>query len=161
MQLLDLVVEFEITPENTYNMDETGFVMGNAQSRRIIDIVRHPRDLKGPLFPADLKDLNLPPKVRIQDGSREFTTVICCICADGTALDPAIIMKAQDMQDSWFSDVDGAPDNIPFGVSPNGWTDSSKALGWLEHNFGPKVYQNKKQRESGGCPFRWPYSTCQ
>ena len=129
MQLLDLVVEFEITPENTYNMDETGFVMGNAQSRRIIDIVRHPRNLKGRLFPADLKDLNLPPKVRIQDGSREFTTVICCICADGTALDPAIIMKAQDMQDSWFSDVDGAPDNIPLEFHQMDGRIAAKPLG--------------------------------
>src|SRR5436190_20582710 len=78
--------------------------MGNAQSRWVVDIIRHPRDLKGRLFPADLKELNLPSGIRVQDGSREFATAICCICADGTALDSAIIMKAQDMQDSWFSD---------------------------------------------------------
>ena len=94
--------------------------MGNAQSRRIIEIVRHPCDLKGRLFPADLKDLNLPPKARVQDGSREFATVICCIRDDGTALDSAIIMKAHDMQDSWFGDINGVPDNILFGVSTNG-----------------------------------------
>jgi hypothetical protein len=67
----------------------------------VIDIIRHPRNTSGRRFPVDLKELHLPPGTRIQDGSREFSTVICCICADGSYLDSAIIMKAQNgMQDS-------------------------------------------------------------
>ena len=82
-------------PKDTYDVDETGFVMGNSQSRRVIEIIRHPWDQSGRLFPADLVELQLPPGTRIQDGSREFATVICCICADGSFLDSAIIMKAK------------------------------------------------------------------
>jgi len=44
-------------------------------------------------------------------------------------------MKAQNMQDAWFRNLNGVPSNILFGVSPNGWTDNSKALAWLERNW--------------------------
>jgi hypothetical protein len=112
--------------------------MGNAQLRRVIEIIRHPRDQHGRLFPADLQVIQLPPGTRVQDGSREFTTIICCICADGSFLDSAIIMKAKNgLQDSWFQDIVGIPESILFGVSLNGWTDHSKCLAWLKHNFGP------------------------
>ena len=132
------MVEHEVKPQNTYDVDETGFVMANTQSRRVLEIIRHPRSADGRLFPADMKDLQLPPGTRVQDGSREFATVICCICADGSYLDSTIIMKAiNGMQDSWFSKMDDVPSNILFGVSPNGWTDNSKAMAWLKHHFGP------------------------
>ena len=45
----------------------------------------------------------------LQDGSREFATAICCVCADRTFLDSAIIFKAQD---SWFTDMAGVPENF-------------------------------------------------
>jgi len=112
--------------------------MGNTQTRRVLEIIRHPRDTSGRLFPANLKELQLPPGTCIQDGSHEFATVICCICADGSYLDPVIIMKAKnELQDSWFKNLDNVPSNILFGVSPNGWTDNSKAMSWLERHFGP------------------------
>ena len=120
-----------------YNTDETGFVMGHAQSQRVIEIIRHPRDKNGRIFPADLPELNLRGGQTLQDGSREFATAICCVCADGTFLDSAIIFKAQNLQDSWFTDMAGVPKDFLFGVSPNGWTDTSKALAWLERSFGP------------------------
>ena len=71
-----MVIEFEIKPKNTYDVDEPGFVMGNIQSRRVLNIIRHPRDVSGRLFPADLKELQLPPGTRVQDGCREFVTVV-------------------------------------------------------------------------------------
>jgi len=40
---LDLVTEFEVVPNDTYDADETGFVMGNIQSQRVLNIIRHPR----------------------------------------------------------------------------------------------------------------------
>jgi len=119
--------------------------MGNTQTRQVLEIVRHPRDASGRLFPADLRELRLPSGARVQDGSREFATVICCICADGSYLDSAIVMKAEDgLQDSWFEKLDNVPCNILFGVSPNGWTDSSKAMAWLDRNFGHGSVTEKK-----------------
>ena len=145
-KLTNLVAEHNIQAENMYNTDETGFVMGHAQSRRVIEIIRHPRDQNGRLFPADLPELHLRKGQTLQDGSREFATAICCVCADGTFLDSAIIFKAQNLQDSWFTDMAGVPENFLFGVSPNGWTDNSKALAWLERSFGPSSTSEKKAR---------------
>ena len=147
-----LATEHNIEAENMYNTDETGFLMGHAQSRRVIEIIRHSRDDKGRLFPADLPELNLRPGKgqTLQDGSREFATVICCICADGTFLDSAIIFKAKNLQDSWFSNMDGVPENFLFGVSPNGRADTSKALVWLERSFGPDSTSEKKATNGDG-----------
>jgi len=35
----DLVVKFEVLPMNTYDFDETGFVMGNIQSQRVLNVI--------------------------------------------------------------------------------------------------------------------------
>ena len=147
-----LMTEHNIEAENIYDTDETGFVMGHALSRHVIEIIRHPRDENGRLFPADLPELNLRTGKgqTLQDGSREFATVICCICADGTFLDSAIIFKAKNLQDSWFRGMDGVPENFLFGVSPNGWTDNSKALAWLERSFGPGSASEKKATDNDG-----------
>ena len=40
---MGLVTEFEVVPKDTYDADETGFVMGNIQSQRVLNIIRHPR----------------------------------------------------------------------------------------------------------------------
>ena len=114
------MAEHNIEAENIYNTDETGFLMGHVQSRRVIEIIRHPRDEDGRLFLADLPELSWRSGQTLQDGSREFATVICCICADGTFLDSAIIFKAKTLQDSWLSNMAGVPDSFLFGVSPNG-----------------------------------------
>jgi len=130
---------------NTYDFDETGFVMGNIQSQWVVlDVIRHPRNTKGCLFPPNLKKLQIPTGSQIQDGSQEFVTVICCICADGTYLPSAIIMKGHDLQDIWFQNLDGIPRDVLFGVSLNGWTDNSKPFAWLEHSFGPGSETEKK-----------------
>ena len=106
------MTEHDIQAENVYNTDETSFVMGHAQSRRVIESIRHPRDRNGRIVPADLPELNLRGGQTLQDGSREFATAICCICADGTFLDSAIIFKAQDLQDSWFANMADVPKDI-------------------------------------------------
>ena len=145
------MTEHDIQAENVYNTDETGFLMGHAQSRRVIEIISHPRDRNGRIFPADFPELNLRGGQTLQDGSQEFATAICCICVDGTFLDSAIIFKAQDLQDSWFANMADVPKDILFGVSPNEWTDNSKleALAWLERSFGPGSASEKKATTNG------------
>jgi hypothetical protein len=44
----------------------------------------------------------------IQDGNREWITVLGCICADGTSLSPGLIYKAapKELQDMWLQAFD-------------------------------------------------------
>lgn len=81
-KLIALVVRHNIEAENVYDTDKTGFTIDHAQSR-VIGIIRHPRDDNGGIFPADLPELNLRGGQKFQDGSRQFATAVCCICADG------------------------------------------------------------------------------
>jgi hypothetical protein len=74
------VAEFEVDPENTYNMDEKGFMIGViGKTKRVFDKVLY----KNRRF-----------KQASHNANREWTTVIGCICADGTTLPPAVIFSA-------------------------------------------------------------------
>lgn len=72
--------EYQILPENTYNMDEKGFLIGRiTKAKRVFS-----------------KHLKVSKKLLRagQDGSREWITVIATICSDGTALPPVLIYKS-------------------------------------------------------------------
>jgi len=82
------IEEYGITMQNIYNMDEKGFVIGQIQkSKRIFTTSTYKEDRLA---------------VAGQDGNREWITVLATICADGTALSPALIYKAAsgEMQDT-------------------------------------------------------------
>jgi len=66
----------------------------------------------------------------MQDGSREFISLLACICADGSAIPPGLIYQGEskDMMDSWLQDFDHSKDNAWFTVSEKGWTDNSIGL---------------------------------
>ena len=55
----------------------------------------------------------------LQDGSREWITVIACICADGTSLEPAIIYEGKSgLRSAWVEDVDLGKHPTFFSNSP-------------------------------------------
>ncbi|RPA89363.1 DDE-domain-containing protein [Choiromyces venosus 120613-1] len=47
-QYVSIVQDFSLKPQNTYNIDEIGFLLGMGQSERVLEVVRHPRE-KGTL----------------------------------------------------------------------------------------------------------------
>ncbi|KAF1974660.1 hypothetical protein BU23DRAFT_461208 [Bimuria novae-zelandiae CBS 107.79] len=68
------------TDPNTYNIDEKGFMIGiTSRLKRIFD---------RPLWEAHAV------RPAIQDGNRDWISLIACICADGTALDLALIYRS-------------------------------------------------------------------
>ncbi|RPA89519.1 hypothetical protein L873DRAFT_1721468, partial [Choiromyces venosus 120613-1] len=79
-----------------------------------------------------------------EDGIYEFATVIEGICADGTALNQTIILKAEECIAKWFKRFKGIPEDILFGHSYNGWTDEKMAKEYLERNFGSKSFSAQK-----------------
>ena len=110
--------EFKIKPQNIYNMDEKGFLLGLIQrSVRVI--------VKASEQTAFLR----------QPGQRETITVIEAVGAFGQEIPPMIIMKGEKHLYGWY--YGEMPDHWTTAVSPNGWTDGFLALQWLERNFGP------------------------
>ena len=75
-----------------------------------------------------------------QDGSREFISLLACICADGTSIPPALIYKGKssDLQNSWVKDIEDS-DQAYFAASGTGWSSDAFGLKWLEQVFEPNT----------------------
>ena len=128
------VEEYNILPENTYNMDEKGFLLGRiTKAKRVF-----PKDLKasGKLLAAG------------QDGSREWITVVATICGDGTALPPLLIYDSTSgsIQDSWVQDFDSNEHDAWFTSSASGWTSDEIGFKWLEEFFDKKTREKARRQ---------------
>ena len=76
-------------------------------------------------------------KYTCQDGNREFISLLACICADGTALPPALIYQSNsyDIQSTWVQDL-GVKNNDAFiATSESGWTSDTFGKNWLVNIF--------------------------
>ncbi|KAJ3510026.1 hypothetical protein NLJ89_g4908 [Agrocybe chaxingu] len=81
-----LVKDYNIKPENIYNMDEKGCQLGiGASVKALID--------------KKQKDCQM-----IEDGNRELITVIECVCADGTAIPPSVVFRGKRRDLEWGRD---------------------------------------------------------
>ena len=111
--------EHTYEPQNIWNMDESGFGVGESQTTRV------------------LVPINFNGKHKSVAGKQEWITDIECINAAGGALTPMIIFKAKNLNSGWL------PPEIPsdwhFGVSENGWTSNNLGLNWLIKVFEPQT----------------------
>lgn len=82
--LEEILIKYDISCENVYNMDEKGIQMGIGG--RTMVLVDH--DQKGAVY-------------HIEDGNRELVTVIETICADGSSLHPSVIFKGKTRDLEW------------------------------------------------------------
>jgi len=97
---------------NIYNFDETGFRIGCLAGQLVFTRTKK--------------------QVYISDpDNRELITSIECICTDGTAIQPMIIMASCIMKEKHFmNDLD---DDIVLAVSESGYTNDLLSYQWLEH----------------------------
>jgi hypothetical protein len=110
-----------------YNMDKKGFLLGV--------VTRSKRVFSRRLYEEEkLKSM-------IQDGDQEWITLLACICADRSYLEPALIYQSTLglIQDSWLQAF--KPDNYQtcFAALPTGWTNNDIGLAWLKQVFNPST----------------------
>ncbi|KAF7326341.1 HTH CENPB-type domain-containing protein [Mycena sanguinolenta] len=120
----DRELDYErILPENIYGMDESGFPASFARKEKVIGgagkKTQHKRG----------------------DGSRENTTVIVTICADGSALKPAVIFKGQAYNVRWEQEN---PTEASLGYSKKGWVD-----GEINVEFMKDFHEQTKKKAKG------------
>jgi hypothetical protein len=88
------------------------------------------------------------PQYQQHAGTRENTTVLMTICADGTALPPAVVFKGQAYQVSWGDDnplnasciflsqfyhtQKNLITTVGIGYSQKGWTDGEIGAEWIK-----------------------------
>jgi hypothetical protein len=107
--------KYGILDDDTYNFDETSFMMGQT--------------FTGAVVPAS--ERRGEPK-KVQPGNREWTTVINGINAKGWAISPFIIFQGANHLTSWYKEED-LPKDWVIGVSENGWTTNKLGLDWWKH----------------------------
>ncbi|EDN05375.1 predicted protein [Histoplasma mississippiense (nom. inval.)] len=125
MQLQEKIKQYNILPQNTYNFDEKDFLLGLLHTlKRIVSI-------------EALKRKHTIGAV--QDGSREFISLLAGICADGTTIPPPLIYhgESRDMQDTWLEDFDPKKNQAYFAASENGWSNDEYGLTWLKQQRTP------------------------
>ena len=128
------IEEYGILPENIYNMDEKGFLLGRITKAKRI-------------FPKGCKASHRLPGAG-QDGSREWIAVVATICGDGTTLPPLLIYDSTSgsIQDTWVQDFDSHEHDAWFTSSPSGWTSDEIGYKWLEEFFDRKT-RDKARRQ--------------
>jgi hypothetical protein len=68
----------------------------------------------------------------VQQGDREWTTVIQGVNATGWAIPPFIIFQGKHHLSAWYKEED-LPHDWVIAVSENGWTTNELGLEWLKH----------------------------
>jgi hypothetical protein len=117
------IEEYKIKAEDIYNMDEKGFLAGvTGRSKRVFS--RRMWEEKN-------------VTAGLQDGSREWVTLLACICSDGSALPPSLIYQGAGgcLQASWVEDVKAGEHLVFITSSPSGWTNNEIGVAWLEQVF--------------------------
>jgi hypothetical protein len=111
-----------VLADQTYNMDEKGFAMGKMNATK--------RVFSWPLF--EQKTVRAP----LQDSLTKWITVLACICADGTAIPPALIYQS-DAAQVWSTWVEDIKQDQPVFVtaSKSGWMNNDIGLQWLIQVF--------------------------
>jgi hypothetical protein len=107
-----------ILPENVYNMDETGVLLGHAAT---IKMLVHSKDTR---------------RHRGTGVKRVLVTSIECVSAAGVALPPLIIWPASTHRSVWTTYP--TPD-WHFACSPKGYTDKHISLSWIQDVFDPQT----------------------
>ena len=128
------ITKYDIEPRHRYNMDEKGFAIGVlTRSLRIFSRASWAKK-----------------KVRqsLQDGNREWVSLLACICADGTALPPGVIFASKNttIRARWVAEIDPETHPIHATSSPTGWTNNDIGLAWLTQVF--DRYTKAKARQS-------------
>ncbi|APA05500.1 hypothetical protein SS1G_09941 [Sclerotinia sclerotiorum 1980 UF-70] len=112
------LIERKYELDDIYNMDETGFGVGNTQSICII------------------VDSTQKSNWKVIAGKQEWITAFECVNTAGKALSPMIIFKAQNTNSAWIPK--DTPQSWQFSTSTNGWTSNSHGLEWLKRVFEPE-----------------------
>jgi len=121
-----IIDEFNIEPQDIYNMDETGFSIGSIKATRVI--IDRTQNIRYSAYP----------------GRQEWVSVIECISMDGSALPPLVIFKGKTLSSRWI------PTNTPidwfFSCNKEGWTSNEHAKKWLKENFEPNTQEKANRR---------------
>ena len=112
---LEMAIEScQISPCNIYNMDETGFLIGQGKIEEVITAY---------------------PEMNSTAGSSmlcKLVTLVECISANGRAIDPFLVLASKHHLEDWYKDC-GLPDDYMIAISNNGYITDELGFEWIQH----------------------------
>lgn len=116
-----------ILPENVYNMDETGVILGNLGSLKVLVGKEELRNYRG------------------ASSERTLITAVECVSAAGKSLNPLVIWPAATLRNNWTAHE---TPGWHFACTDSGYTNNAVNLYWVQHVFDPstRVIANGKPR---------------
>ena len=124
--LHDAIEKYGILPENMYNVDETGFAIGEREASKIII------------------DAPIQQQFQAKPGRQEWVSIVECICGDGPVLPPLVIFKAENLSMQWIpANID---ENWKFSYNSGGWTSNEHGMQWLTRCFEPTTHDKAAGR---------------
>jgi len=114
--------EYNIKDRDTYNADKKGFFIGiTNRTKRVF---------------TKAVWVSKERMAAIQDGNREWITLIACVGASGEALPPALVYTGKTgLRSGWVDDVETEKPQVFFANSLSGWSNNELRLAWLEQVF--------------------------
>jgi hypothetical protein len=107
--------KYGIVDQDTWNFDESGFMMGMISTGKVVTSSERRGRAK-----------------ILQQGNREWATVIQGVSATGGAIPPFIIFGGKHHLSAWYKE-DQLPHDWVIALSENGWTTNELTLKWLKH----------------------------
>ena len=104
---------YGILDEDTYNFNETGFMMGIASTSKVVT-----------------SSDTIGRAVTVQPGNRKWVTAIEGVNATGWVIPPFIILPGKLHQAGWYQ---GLPASWILAISDNGWTTDELGYEWIQH----------------------------
>jgi len=116
-----VISEYNIKPENMYNMDESGFAIGEKEAGRCI-------------INAEIRQ-----QYQAKPGHQEWVSVIACIGADGSVVPLLVIFQAENLSRQWIpANISG---NWRFACNSKGYTSNTHGGEWLTRCFEPETWE--------------------
>ncbi|KAJ6038846.1 uncharacterized protein N7446_012658 [Penicillium canescens] len=123
-RLEQCIKQYGFRPKDIYNMDETGFRIGEGKAQKVVSAS--------------------PISFTATGGHSESITAIECIAADDWKTPPWFLVKAQYHQECWY--IDEMPDDWTIKPTPKGYSSYTTALEWLDSFIeatNHRVYRHK------------------
>lgn len=126
-RLSEVWSRYHIPPEDTYNMDEKGYAIG--QGSKQTKVLAHRK--------------RKTSRIR-QPGNREWVSVIECVSASGQVL-PAYLIHQGKSHLMGNHDYEERDDAV-FKIANNGWSDEKHGFKWLSTHFEPQTIKRTANR---------------
>ena len=122
-----IIQENDIAPEDQWNMDETGFQMGQIRGTYVVfnPLIRRPNSSS--------------------TGVTKWVTIIECINRTNKTTKPYVIHMGKKPETEWLPPTSVLPDWF-YTFQQRGWTDNNLGLDWLIRLFIPSTMASGKTR---------------